>query len=97
MHLGAQRVLHGIIFLSLHGANGLTVNNNLGATVAGGLQENGIHQHAGLDISRLGLHNLRAPHLCSLLGNKGVQGHILGFKRSNLITILIKHTAKASS
>ena len=93
LYLRTQSMLHCIIFAGLHGTDCLTVDNNLGTAVAGRLQQNRIHQYAGLNVGCFSLHNLCASHFRTLGGDKGIQRHVLGFERCHLVAVLIEYTA----
>ena len=83
-----------VIFHGGHRADGFSVDDDLGPTVAGRLQQDRIHAYVRLDAGRFGLHDLGPPHLRPLDGNEGIQRHILRFKGCHLISRLMQDTAQ---
>ena len=92
---GHQALFIGKIFPGIHIAQDLSVDDHLGARICRGLEQNGVHPHIRRNACRLRLHDLGAAHLQTVLRDKRVQGHILGFKGSDPISVLAEDPAQA--
>ena len=77
-----------------HLAPHLTVDDDLTAHVAAGLQEDRVHPHVRLDAGRLRLHHLRPAHLKAVLGDEAVQGHVLALEGHGVQAVLRKDAAE---
>ena len=106
VHGGFQRVVGGLdafaqgglVFVVLHGghgAYGLTVDNDLTATVAGGLEQHRIHSDVRIHTGSLRLGYLGASHFQALSGHEGVQRHILRLEGRHGVAILLHDTQKS--
>ena len=93
---GAEVVFVGVILGGFHVAQDFTVDNDLTAHIAGGLQEDGIHPHIGGNPGGFGLHNLGPAHFKARVGDKAVEGHVLTFERGHLVAVLMEHAAQAA-
>ena len=86
-----------VIFLGREVAVDLAVDDHLGAHLAAGLEQYGIHVHVGGQAGRLGLHHLGPPHLAALRGDEAVQGHVLGLEGRHPQALLAEDAAEAGS
>ena len=94
---GHQALFIGEIFAGIHVAQDLSADDHLGTRIRRGLEQNGVHPHIRRNAGRLRLHHLGAAHLQSVLRDKGVQRHILGFKGRDTISVLPEDPAQAGS
>ncbi len=78
-----------------HLAPHLTVDDDLAAYIAAGLEQNGVHPHVRLDARRLSLHDLCAPHLQPVAGDKTVERHVLALERRDTVSVLRKNRGRA--
>ena len=85
-----MEVLHG-----LHIAPHLSVDDDLTAHVGGGLEQDGIHAGVRLDPGGLCLHYLRPAHLAAVLGDEGVQRHVLALERCHAVAVLLQNAAES--
>ena len=85
-----------IIFARRQVAQHLAVDDDLRAGVVGGFEQDGVHQNRRFDTGCLRLHHLCASHFQPFLGDEGVERHILRFKRSDPIAVLMKDAAEGS-
>ena len=93
-YIGDQRALMAEVFCCRHIPAHLTVDNNLTADIAAGLEQNRVHPHIGFNARCLRLHDLRTAHLETISGHKAVQRHILAFERRRFVAILRQNPAE---
>ena len=92
--LGDQGLAVVEILPRRHGAPGHAVDNHLGAHVAGGLEEDGVHPGVGGHPRRLGLHHLGPAHLQPVGGDGRVEGHVLGLEGGHPVAVLLEDAAQ---
>ena len=83
-----------IIVLCRHRAARHAVDDNLGAAIAGRLEQNRIHAHIRCNARRLCLHDLRASHLGAVRRDKRIERHVLRLKRRRLEPVLSENAAQ---
>ena len=82
------------IFPRRHIAAHLTVDDDLAAHIAAGLEQDRVHPHIRLHACGLCLHHLCAAHLQPIPGDKAVQRHILAFEGCDPVAVLRKNAAE---
>ena len=78
-----------------HCSEDFPVDNYLRANIIGRFQKNRVHKNRWFCPCRLSLHDLRPSHLKTFARDKRIQCHILGFKRSYPIPVLMKNPAQS--
>ena len=90
LHDGGEELFFiGKILARGHIADRLAEHDDLRADVGRGLQKDGIHAHVRLFSRRLRLHDLRAPHFEAVLGDVGIERHVLRFEGRNAVSLLL--------
>ena len=72
----------------------LTVDDDLTADIAAGLEQDRVHPHIGFNARCLRLHDLRTAHFEAVTGHKAVQRHILAFERCRFVAVLRQNPAE---
>ena len=72
----------------------LTHDDNLRAIVGFRLQQYGVHVDCRLHTRRLRLHHLGASRLPAVVGDEGVQRHVLRFERRHIPAVLAQDPAQ---
>ena len=85
-----------VVLHSTHISLNLTGDDDLASHIGGWLEQNGVHPHIRGDPGCLRLNHLGPAHLPPILGNEGVQRHVLTLEGGNPIAILFENTAKGS-
>ena len=94
-HLADQPGLVPVVFPGREVAVDPAVDDHLGAHVAAGLEQDGVHVHVGSEAGGLGLDHLGPAHLAALRGDEAVQGHVLGLEGRHPDTLLAEDAAEA--
>ena len=85
------------IFRRRHVAQHLAVDNDLRALVTGGLEQDRVHPHIRFPVGSLRLHHLSPAHFKAVAGDKGIEGHVLGFEGGYPVAVLGKYPAQPGS
>lgn len=83
----------------LAGATGIychAVEDDLGSQVALRLEQNRVHLHRGRDPGGPSLQSLRIGNLMALRGDVGIQRHVLGLERGNLLPRFFEKATEGS-
>ena len=72
--------LVALVVAGVHGGDGATLDDDLGAGVRIGLEQHRIHVGVGLEAAGQGLGRLGAADLATVDGDGAVEGHVLGLE-----------------
>ena len=86
--------LIGDILVHVHITHRPAVDDYLGAGVAAGLEQHGIHAHVRVQPAGLGLDHLGPAHLTAIPGDERIQGHVLGLKGGHPVPVLQQDPAE---
>ncbi len=83
------------VSLCLERADALALHDELGADVALGFQQNGIHVGGRLDAAGQRLQRRRAADLAAVRRDRGVVGHVLRLERPHAMAAIREQAAEA--
>ena len=77
--------------------DGPAVEDHLADLVGVGFQQQRIHVRVALHACGFGLYDLRPAHFAAVGRHEGVQGHVLGFERRGVVSVLPENAAESRS